>query len=208
MSHKKNKISKLIKKLSPLILLLEKYLAAFVLNLLYISLKYEIIGLEKPYPKGIYIFWHRNLLPLLINRKNENVAIIISSSKDGDFIAGPAKLYGYIPVRGSSSKQGVSALKEMLKLSKNHSIGLTPDGPKGPAQKIKNGAFQLAYLSKCPIYAVNVKVSKAWIFNSWDRFILPKPFSKVIVNYSKPYFIENKEQFDYYRNMIESFLNN
>ncbi len=207
MSNKKFKLSKLTKKLAPLILFLEKYFAVFFLKLLGATFKYEITGLSKPYPKAIYVFWHRNIIPLLINRRNEKVVIIISSSTDGDYIAEPAKLFGYLPVRGSSTRQGTSALKEMLKLSSTHTIALTPDGPKGPAQKLKDGVLQLAYLSKCPVYAVNVKVSKAWIFKSWDKFILPKPFSNIKIEYSEPFMITCKETFDTYRTLIEEFMN-
>jgi hypothetical protein len=172
-----------------------------------LTLKYEIIGEKQPHQNIIYVFWHRNILPLLINRRNEGVVVIISSSKDGDFIAEPAKLFGYKTVRGSSTRGGSNALKEMIKLSKNHSFALTPDGPKGPAQKLKEGALQLAYLTKLPIVAVRVKVSNAWIFNSWDRFIFPKPFSKISIEYSEPLYINTKEIFDEIKNEIEMWLN-
>ena len=177
-----------------------------LLSVLHLTLSYKIKGLSKPYPRAVYVFWHRNILPLLLNRRNEQAVVIISSSKDGDYIAEPAKLFGYLTARGSSTRQGSNALKEMIKLSQNHSLALTPDGPKGPARQLKEGALQLAYLTKLPLYAVRVNVSKAWVFNSWDRFIFPKPFARIGVEYSEPYLVNNKEDFMELKERIEKFL--
>ena len=188
-------------------LFIEKIFAYIILSLLRMTLRYSVAGLSKPYPMGIYVFWHRNIIPMLLNRRNENVVIIISSSKDGDYITEPAKLFGYITVRGSSTRQGSSALKEMIKLSKQHILAITPDGPKGPAQKLKDGALQLSYLTKLPIYAIKVNVLSAWIFKSWDRFILPKPFAKITVLYSDPFYITSKEEFVAKRDEIEMWMN-
>ena len=190
-----------------IILFLEKTSAYIFLSLLRITLRYRISGLQKPYPKAVYVFWHRNIISLLLNRRNENNVIIISSSKDGDYIAEPAKMFGYITVRGSSSRRGDTALKEMIKLSKKYSLALTPDGPKGPAQILKDGALHLAYLTKLPLYAVKVNVSKAWVFRSWDRFILPKPFAGISVLYSEPFYITSKDDFQSKRDEIQDWMN-
>jgi len=193
--------------MSSFLLFIEKIFAYAILSFLRITLRFQVSGLVKPYPKCIFVFWHRNIISLLINRRNENIVIIISSSRDGDYIAEPAKLFGYITVRGSSTRQGGTALKEMIKLSKKHSLALTPDGPKGPAQKLKDGALLLAYLTKLPIYAIKVHASKAWVFNSWDRFVLPKPFAKVSIQYSEPFYINSKEEFESIRTEIENWMN-
>ena len=149
-----------------LLLFIERQIAFVVLNILYYTIRYKKIGLKKPYPHAIYAFWHKDIMPLLIYRKKEKIAILISPSKDGDFIAAPAIKFGYLAVRGSSSRKGMSALKEMVKLSKKHSLAITPDGPKGPAQILKDGVLQLAYLTKLPIIATRTKISGAWVFNS------------------------------------------
>jgi len=171
-----------------------------------LTYSYKISGLKKPYPKYIYVFWHRNILPLLLNRKNEKVVVLVSQSKDGDYIAEPCKLFGFLTARGSSTRHGASALKELIKLSKNHSIAITPDGPKGPKGVIKEGVLQLSYLTKIPICAVKVKVSSAWIFNSWDNFIFPKPFAKIEILYSAQMSISSKEDYLLYKNKIEEFM--
>ena len=188
------------------VLFLEKYVAYVVLKILQLTVKYEVKGLRKPYPRAIYVFWHRNIIPLLINRRHENVVVIVSSSRDGDYIAEPAKLFGYITARGSTSRQGSSALKEMVKLSANHSLAITPDGPKGPARVLKEGTLQLAYLTKLPIHAVRVSVSKKIIANSWDKFIIPLPFAKIEVTYSEPFWVKTKEDFETKKREIEEHL--
>ena len=190
-----------------LLLFIEKITAYIILSFLRLTLRYRISGLAKPYPRAVYVFWNRNIIALLLNRRNEKNVVIISSSKDGDYIAEPAKMFGYITVRGSSSRQGSTALKEMVKLSRAHSLALTPDGPKGPTQKLKDGALQLAYLTKLPLHAVKVDVSKAWVFNSWDRFVVPKPFAHITVQYSEPYMISNKEEFEQKREEIQDWMN-
>jgi lysophospholipid acyltransferase (LPLAT)-like uncharacterized protein len=189
-----------------IILFLEKWFAFILLSIFRISFKYEKKGLENTKEKVIYVFWHRNIIPLMLDRRKENNVVLISNSKDGDYIAEPAKAFGYIVVRGSSTRGGVSALKEMSKLAKNHSVAITPDGPKGPPNKIKEGALQLAYLTKLPICAVYVKVYSKWVFNSWDNFIFPKFFSKIDIEYSKHFLIKNKNDFCIKKD-IEDFLN-
>ena len=190
-----------------LLLFLLTNTAFIIINLLHLTLKYRIKGAKPPYPHAIYAFWHKDIIPLLISRKREQVVIMVSTSKDGDFIAEPAKLFGYKVVRGSSSTNGANALKEMIKLAKSHSLAITPDGPKGPPQIIKEGVLQLAYLSKLPIIATKTNVSKAFTFNSWDRFYVPKPFAMVDIEYSEPIYVSNKSDFEMVKHKLEDFMN-
>ena len=190
-----------------LILFIERQLSFVVLQILYYTMRYKIAGLKKPYPKAIYAFWHRDIMPLMISRRFEKIAILISPSRDGNYMAAPAIKYGYIAVRGSSSRKGMTALKEMIKLSEKHSLAITPDGPKGPAQILKEGVLQLAYLTKMPIIATRTKVSSSYVFNSWDRFYFPYPFAKVRIEYSEPFFVNTKEEFEDKRVEIERFMN-
>ena len=189
------------------LLFIERQFAFVVLNILFYTMKYTIVGLKKPYPKAIYAFWHKDIMPLMINRKNENIVILISPSRDGNYMAEPAIKFGFIAVRGSSSRKGMSAMKEMIKLSEKHSLAITPDGPKGPAQVLKEGVIQLAYLTKLPIIATRTKVSAAWIFNSWDKFYFPYPFAKVRIEYSEPFYINSKDDFEENKKLIEEWMN-
>ena len=152
------------------------------------------------------MFWHRNLLMMTLQRVYHGAAVMVSSSKDGELIAGPLWELGYIPVRGSSSFKGSSAMKEMIKISQKISLAITPDGPKGPCYTFHPGLFQIAYLAKIPIVAVAVNADKEWQFNSWDRFRFPKPFAKLTMIYSDPIWVKSKEDFATAEREIRDFL--
>ncbi len=172
---------------------LEKYSVALFVLILGSTLRYK---LRTPPPEGnvIYAFWHRNMIPLLFLHKFEKAVILISNSKDGDLIAGPAHALGYLTSRGSSRRGGSSAMKKLVKLSKDHCIAITPDGPKGPGEKVKNGVVFLSYFTGKPIIPIAVDIRWEKIFNSWDRFRLPKLFSQVFVTYGEPIFVNSKDE--------------
>jgi hypothetical protein len=111
---------------------------------------------------------------------------MISQSSDGEFIAGVANLTGWNTVRGSSSKGGEKAMHEMIQSLKSGMLAAhIVDGPRGPSGIVKRGAITIAQeadAAMVPVYAV---AKKAWHFNSWDRFFIPKPFSKVIILYGR-----------------------
>jgi hypothetical protein len=195
------------KILAKIVLFLEKYVAFVLLHILNWTLRYDVTGnAGKPLPIGIYCFWHRYIIPQLLYNRHEGIGVLISASRDGDYIAEPAKLFGYVAIRGSSNKQGTAALKEMIRLSKHHALAITPDGPKGPVYQVKEGVLQLAYLTKLPIYACNVYVSKTWTFKSWDRFIYPKPFAHVQIRFSEPIYVHHKEDFEPVKEILEIFM--
>lgn len=112
---------------------------------------------------------------------------MISQSQDGELISDACKALGYLTARGSSGKGGSKAVRDMIKLSKIHNLALTPDGPKGPPQTFKDGLVFVAKATKLPIVLVTADVSREVVFNSWDRFRLPLPFTKILVNYSQPF---------------------
>ena len=120
------------------------------------------------------------------------MAVMVSASKDGELIAGPSAKMGYTVVRGSSSRQGSQALKEMLRYAKTMPVAITPDGPRGPVGTINPGLFHIALLAKIPIVAVACDSNREWIFNSWDKFRFPKPFARVKIMYSVPIYIRSK----------------
>lgn len=177
-----------------ILLFVEKYIAWIFLVCMKMSLRYRVIGDTHKGQRVVYVLWHQNILSVLLSRIYENIGIVVSASFDGELIAAPAELLGYRAIRGSSSKKGVSALKEMLQMIKSSSIAITPDGPKGPAHKIKEGAVFLAYMAKLPIIPVVVKTNRKWQFNSWDHFILPKPFSLTEIHYLDPVYVTSKEE--------------
>ncbi len=173
---------------------LEKYLGAWLLLLLNLTIHFKIKQNRATTQPVIYVFWHRNLLPLLIQHRYTNGVVMISSSKDGQLVAGPAQVLGYTTARGSSTRGGSQAFREMLKLAKNHVVAITPDGPKGPAEQMSDGVLYLALLSGSPIIPIGVHISREWIVNSWDKFRIPKPFSTIELYYGEPTYIQNKDE--------------
>jgi lysophospholipid acyltransferase (LPLAT)-like uncharacterized protein len=128
--------------------------------------------------------WHNRLLLISYVLKrfapHRPGAGLISASRDGDLIAPLVERFGFQVVRGSTSRKGASAMLELAGiLSVGRDILLTPDGPRGPAYEIRPGTIFLAQRTGAPIQPINLEFSSCWRFNSWDRFILPRPFSKV-----------------------------
>lgn len=162
-------------------------LAAFIVRVLGASLRYRDItapgvpiGIEIP-GQTIFAFWHRTLLICAHRFRNHGIAILISSSFDGELIARTVALLGFHPVRGSSSRGGAAGLRVMADAYAERRIcAFTADGPRGPAMVAKPGPVQLAQLTGAAwIGAYHALPSRYWELNSWDRFIIPKPFSTV-----------------------------
>ncbi len=127
--------------------------------------------------------WHQQFFAAIRHFKtyaSHRPALMISQSKDGDIIAGIAQKSGWHTVRGSSSRDGGRALKEMVgQLQLTGLAAHVVDGPKGPAGIIKAGAVSLARAAGAVVVPIYTTSDRAWYFNSWDRFMLPKPFAKV-----------------------------
>ena len=140
---------------------------------------------------GIGAVWHNRLLilPLVLRRflPERRGAALISASRDGAWIASLVKKVGFDAVRGSSSRQGVAAVLQMAEvLATGRDVVIAPDGPRGPAYQLGQGIIFLAQKSDAPIFPVNLEYSHSWRVKSWDRFFLPRPFSKVRVIFGPP----------------------
>ncbi len=133
--------------------------------------------------------WHQQFFAAI--RPFQNYAffspsIMISRSNDGAIIAGVAERTGWHTVRGSSSKGGKTALRNVIvSLNRSKLAAHIVDGPQGPAGKVKAGVIRLAHLTDSVIVPFYVSAEKGWYFNSWDRFLLPKPFSKVHLRFGE-----------------------
>ena len=182
-------------------------------------LRLKVIGKETAYDqiknhgRIIVPVWHQRLLPALAYvRKFREIRpiIMISQSRDGEFIADVAQRLGFVPVRGSSSRGGAEALKTIVrKLEENPAVGHIVDGPRGPKGKVKPGLIRMAQLSGAVVLPLILSVDKAWIAGSWDRFLIPKPFSRVTVRWEEPFSVPRKadpEEFDAFRRQIEERL--
>lgn len=139
----------------------------------------------------IFSLWHGQMLPPLWTHRGEGVAILISEHRDGEIIARIGKALGHATVRGSTTRGGGRALVSLVRtLNEGRDIAVTPDGPKGPAGKYAPGALVAAQRANAPIIAIGVEASRAWRLRSWDRFMIPKPFAKVVVAYCEPVWVE------------------
>lgn len=135
----------------------------------------------------IFAFWHGQLLPLLYLHRGQGVAIVISSHRDGEIVAGIAERLGMRTIRGSSTRGAARALLGVVReLEEGGEVAMTPDGPRGPARKFATGALVAAQRASAPIIGIGVSATRAWRLRSWDRFMVPKPFARVTVSYTAP----------------------
>ncbi len=130
----------------------------------------------------IYAFWHRTLLVCAHRFRHKGIAILISRSFDGELIARTVEHLGFIAIRGSSSRGGATGLRAMAAAyQQGHRCAITVDGPRGPSMIAQPGVAQLALLVEAPwVGAYYAAPRCAWTLNSWDRFLIPKPFSRVL----------------------------
>jgi lysophospholipid acyltransferase (LPLAT)-like uncharacterized protein len=141
---------------------------------------------RSPAEPAIGAVWHNRLLivPIVLRRfvPHRRGAALISASRDGAWIAALVNKVGFDVVRGSSSRQGVTAVLQMADvLAAGSDVVIAPDGPRGPAYELGPGIIFLAQKSGAPIFPVQLEYSSFWRVKSWDRFFLPRPFSKVRV---------------------------
>jgi lysophospholipid acyltransferase (LPLAT)-like uncharacterized protein len=114
----------------------------------------------------------------------------VSRSADGDLIAKVLERWGYRAVRGSSSRGGSEALRQIVRLVRSgQSVAITPDGPRGPRRKMKPGAVLAASMAGVPILPMSSGTPRAWWFGRWDRFLVPKPFARVKIVYGPPMYV-------------------
>ncbi len=138
----------------------------------------------------VFSLWHGELLPLVIEHRNQGVRILVSEHGDGEVIAQIAHRLGLATIRGSSSRGGARALLAMCEaLSGGAAVAVTPDGPRGPTHKYATGALVAANRAGVPIIAIGVSATSAWRLRSWDAFLIPKPFSRVVIAYSEPVYV-------------------
>ena len=141
----------------------------------------SIGSLDNVHP-GIYPFWHRCVFPSAWIFRKRKLAVMTSRSLDGEYIARVIQRLGFVPIRGSSSRGGQRALLEMQRyVDSGMGAAFTIDGPRGPRYVAKRGPIYLAKATGVAITPFYVAVDKKWTLNSWDSFVIPKPFSRALV---------------------------
>lgn len=164
---------------------------ALVLAIIGMTLRFEVIAEEGAVPatppaKGIFCFWHRCTLPCGWYFRKFRCTILISQSFDGELIARTLGLLGYNSVRGSSSRGGVAGLLGLREVLNNGLVVVfTADGPRGPIYQTKIGPVKLAQMTGEEMGSFYLLPEHAWVMRSWDRFLIPKPFSRVVVSWAR-----------------------
>jgi lysophospholipid acyltransferase (LPLAT)-like uncharacterized protein len=148
--------------------------------------------------RAIFAIWHNRLaLSLLLYRRyvqsrfpRRRMACLVSASRDGGFLAEIIRRFGNVPVRGSSSRRGAAALRELLaRAGEGDDIAITPDGPRGPRYEVQDGVVAAAHLTGLPILPVSYSLQWKRTLRSWDRFQVPMPFSRVVVRVGAPLWV-------------------
>ena len=167
-----------------------KYLLSTLININNSTLRLRIVNKPIDTSNKIFIFWHSKMLIGWWLFKKENCLALVSKSKDGDILTRLLHNWKYNVIRGSSSKGGKDALEQIIgEITDSNSVVITPDGPRGPAREIKNGALIISNRTGYPIIPVKIKYSKKNILKkSWDRFEIPLPFSKCEVSFGKHFY--------------------
>lgn len=143
----------------------------------------------------VYLLWHEVLLPLLWHHRRQDVVIVVSENRDGQYLSDFARILGYRSVRGSSSRGAARALLGAVReLQSGCSVAFTPDGPRGPRRELKPGVVAAAQRGAAVIVPVHARADRAWRLNSWDRFLIPKPGARVTVSYGRPFEVSPGEE--------------
>lgn len=186
---------KLVKK--KMIAFFAPWFAYWTLKILGKTIRFEEVNPEIPRSiwgsgnTAIGAFWHGRLLMMPFAYKGKRLSFLVSPHRDGQIIGKALIRFGFIPILGSSDKKGSSALNEMVNAIENgFDIAIVPDGPKGPPQQVKFGVIELARRTGRPIIPVSFSSSKKKIFNSWDHFLLPYPFSKGVFIWGEPIYVD------------------
>lgn len=160
----------------------------------------------------IVAFWHDQLLLMPFLYPGQPVSILISQHRDGEYIARMALVLGFRVVRGSATRGGTQALRELMEaLRGGRHVCITPDGPKGPRRQVKPGVVELARLSGMPILPVAFASARAWVLRrSWDQFLVPRPGSAAIYAWGAPIRVparSDREELSKHQHLLAERLN-
>ena len=142
-------------------------------------------------------YWHQRQFFCVhyvigLQARGIKIGFLVSPSKDGELAARVIDRLGAYSIRGSSTRTGAQAMRDLYQAIKRDGISpvTTPDGPTGPAQVFKSGTAMLAQLSGAPMLPISYAARKFWRLNTWDRFIIPRPFTRVVITVGEPRYVE------------------
>ncbi len=158
----------------------------------------------------VYIFWHEYILFPLYLRGHCNITMLLSRHRDAEILARAAYHLGFDFVRGSTNRGGVAAIRQLLRESERSHLAITPDGPRGPRRRLAPGSIYLASKLNLPLIVMGFGYNRPWRLNSWDRFAIPRPFSRARAVISPEIRIPSglgREGLEHFRQSIERLLN-
>jgi lysophospholipid acyltransferase (LPLAT)-like uncharacterized protein len=157
----------------------------------------HVRAVEREGERVLYAFWHGQLLTLTYTHRGRGIVVLVSRHKDGEIISQILCRLGFGVVRGSSTRGGLRALLEMARVGRDgHPLGVTPDGPRGPRHQLQNGVLLIAQRSGFPIIPLAVEAVRRTELSSWDRFLIPHPWSRVVVVTGPPLRIPEGLEFE------------
>lgn len=172
------------------------WIAAGVFGILYLTYRFTVLDDQgakaaralHPNSQAAVAIWHRNSIGCLLSYAHKRMAILVSLSFDGTVIAYVAKFFGIHSARGSSSRGGMEAFKQLLRFHKEgYDLGITVDGPRGPIYKVKPGIIAAASRTGMPILPFAAIAENEWVLHkAWDSFRVPKPFTRIFQVYGDP----------------------
>jgi lysophospholipid acyltransferase (LPLAT)-like uncharacterized protein len=178
---------------------LARWVVPGVLNLLSKSWKYQTLGLEHTEATAsegggrFMALWHGRMMLSMPIGAHKNFHVLVSPSSDGDLSQAMLRRFGYHVLRGSSSRGGARALREMLALLKSGaSLVITPDGPRGPRHSMNPGMAWMSRATGYPIVPCGFACDRAWRMKSWDAMVIPKPGARVVTVYGEPVRVPRK----------------
>jgi hypothetical protein len=186
------------KPLYRLTLLLGPVLFRLLTTLLFLTCRFSWVGREQLEKMNrekrplIAAFWHYSVFLILhLSRGRRKWVAMVSASKDGEYVARIVESYGFAAVRGSRNRGGIGALKEMIRMVRQGglSAAIVADGSQGPPLLAQPGAVLLASRTGVPILPVAWAADRYWLFRSWDRTVLPKPFARIVVGIGEPFLV-------------------
>lgn len=159
----------------------------------------------------IYTFWHQHIVYMTHYFRWQKMSALVSPSPDGEIIAHILRLFGVRIIWGSTFKNPIKALLNLRKQIKNQkSVAIIADGSRGPAFKAQDGAIKIALLTGAPVIPIAYGCKRKTLFKSWDRLILPHPFTRTVVIYGDPIYVPKgagKEVIGEKRREVEESLN-
>jgi len=203
----------------PILLIIICPLAALVIKLLMLSCRLvrvegaeeEEKARERAGGPAVYATWHQRMPYHFHYFGSRHVTMMISPSRDGEYATRIAKWLGFNNVRGSSTRGGSEALRSIIQRIKEGEIGgMLADGPLGPARVAKIGSVVMARDAEVPLVPVLWGADRCWVLNSWDRYLIPKPFARVCIHYAEPIWVPLSAtgvELEKFRQLFEDRLN-